>query len=89
MWCAADQFHQVKWICSAHPSSANAEEAVHRPHVIALANETLHKFETMHVGQREVGLNAVGHQALDVFEIEIWRGVGNKVGHCVEHRRVL
>src|SRR5271156_4963361 len=71
--CTADQFHQVEWVGAAHAAPADAEEAVHRPHVVALAYETLHEFEAVDVRKREIRLDAVLHHALDVFEKEVRR----------------
>ena len=85
---AADQLHQVERIGAADAAAADAEEAVHRPHVVALADETLHEFEAVDVAEREVRLDAVLDHALDVFEIEVRRRVGHQVGHGMEHRRV-
>ena len=85
---AADQLHQVERIGAAHAAAADAEEAVHRPHVVALADQPLHEFEAVDVAEREVRLDAVLDQALDVFEIEVRRRVSHKVGHGMKHRRV-
>ena len=85
---SADQLHQVERIGAAHAAAADAEEAVHRPHVVALADQPLHEFEAVDVGQREVRLDAVLDQAFDVFEIEVGSRVGHKVGHRMKHRRI-
>jgi hypothetical protein len=53
-----------------------------------LADEALHEFEAVDVAEREVRLDAVLHQPLDVFEVEVGRRVGDHVGHRMEHRRV-
>jgi hypothetical protein len=50
-------------------ASADAEETVHGPYVITLADQALHEFEAVDVGQREVRLDALVNQALDVLEI--------------------
>ena len=85
----ADQLHQVKRICAAGATGTDAEEPVHRPHVVTLADEPLDEFETVDVAEREVWLDPVLDHPLDVLQIEIRRGVGHHVGHGVEHRRIF
>src|SRR5271154_4513766 len=88
VWRPTDQLHQVEWICAADAATTDAEETVHRPLVVALANETLYEFESVDVREGEIRLDAVIDQALDVFEIEVRRRVSHKIGHRMEHRRV-
>ena len=42
----------------------HAEETVHRPHVVSLADQPLHQLEGVDVGKREAGLDAVFTQRL-------------------------
>ena len=56
---ATDQLHQVEGIGAAHAAAADAEEAVHRPHVVTLADQPLHEFEAVDVGQGEIRLDPV------------------------------
>ena len=85
---ATDQLHQVKWVSAAHAAAADAEESVHRPHVIALADEPLDQLQAMNMGKCEVRLDPVLHHLLDVFEKKIRRRVSHQVGHGMKHRRV-
>src|SRR5271170_5015149 len=85
---ATDQLHQVKRICAAHSAAADAEETVHRPHVVSLADQTLDEFEAVDVREREIRLDTVLNHLLDVLEKEVGRRVGHKVSHRMEHRRI-
>ena len=86
MRCATDQLHQVKWISAAYAAAADAEEAVHRTHVVALADETLDELEAVDVAEREVRLDTVLDHLLDVFQIEVRGRVSHQVGHGMKHR---
>ena len=86
---ALEPVHPVERIVAAPAAAIHGDVRIQRAHVRTVADQPLHDLELVHMRQREIGLDLVRSQALQVLQVKGRTGVGKHAGVGRDHLRIL